>query len=107
MTTQLRAGRSNLAEAELLPTLCPSSLTSVVTVNPSLQEVQLSLPSTATVAVVVTVQDQQTSPIPAMSVSVNPGDVLSFIFNERTMPGGIAVIASVASAVSTYIRWKQ
>lgn len=90
-----------------IPFLCPSSLTNVVAGTVYMDDIQVSLPSTAGGAVTVTVQDKQDVPVAAISVSLNPGDVQRFVFAGRVMVNGIDVISNTNAVVSTFVRWKQ
>lgn len=108
MTTESLFNTSGRPNFGILPALCPSVLTALVSSTAYLYDVQASLPATAGSAVTLTIQDRQSpTPVPALVVSMNPGDVLRWQFDGRTMSGGIAVIASSASAISLYARWIQ
>ena len=92
---------------DLLPTICPNVLTTVVSTTVYLVSVQVSLPSTAAAAAAITVQDRQVSPIQALSIALQPGDVQIVQFGGRTMLNGISVISDTANAASITVRWYQ
>jgi len=96
--------------AELISMFCPATITPLIddrgpNATQYLRTVQLALPWSAAAAVAVVVADQQTPPVPAMSVKVQPGDVLNLGFDGRTMQGGMTVICDVPNAVSLAMRW--
>ena len=108
ITIQKAPADLGLTNYEALPFLAPSALTSVVTDDAYLTEVQLwPATSLASGTVGLIIQDGQTPPVFALSVNLLAGQGISYQFDRRTMKNGIFVQADQANAVSVFLRYAK
>lgn len=107
MTIQNARGDLGLTNMEVLPFICPTDLTQVVTGDAYLTEVQIWVAPNGSASASVVVQDCQGTPVAALSTRILNGEGQNYVFNSRTTKGGISVQTDAPSVVSIYLRWKS